>query len=70
MVKEVWLGTALEDVVRATPLYVDPYSERDEIESSVPVELQEVVDAMGLDTIKRLGYEEALKSIRYNLKNR
>lgn len=74
--EEVWLGTALEDVVRATPLYVDPYSEKDEIirliaeESSVPVELQEVVDAMGLDTIKRLGYEEALKSIRYNLKNR
>ncbi len=68
--EEVWLGTALEDVVRATPLYVDPYSERDEIESSVPVELQEVVDAMGLDTIKKLGYEKALKSIRYNLKNR
>jgi len=68
--KEVWLGTGLEDVVRATPLYVDPYSERDEVEPSIPVELQEVVDAMGLDTIKKLGYEEALKSIRYNLKHK
>ena len=68
--KEVWLGTTLEDVVRTTPLYVDPYSERDDVESSVPVELQEVVDAMGLDTIKKLGYKEALKSIRYNLKNK
>lgn len=68
--KEVWLGTTLEDVVRATPLYVDPYSEQDDVEASVPVELQEVVDAMGLDTIKKLGYEEALKSIRYNLKNK
>ena len=68
--EEVWLGTALEDVVRTTPLYVDPYSEQDEVEACVPVELQEVVDAMGLDTIKKLGYEKALKSIRYNLKNR
>ena len=68
--KEVWLGTALEDVVRTTPLYVDPYSEQDDVEPSIPVELQEVVDAMGLDTIKKLGYEEALKSIRYNLKHK
>lgn len=67
--KEVWLGSYFEDVVRATPLYVDPYSERDEVESCLPVELQEVVDAMGLDTIKKLGYKEALKSIRYNLKH-
>ena len=67
--EEVWLGTALEDVVRAAPLYVDPYSERDEVESCLPVELQEVVDAIGLDTIKKLGYKEALKCIRYNLKH-
>lgn len=67
---EHWLGDALEDVVRATPLYVDPYTVEDEIKSSIPVELQEVVDAMGLNTIKELGYEEALKSIRYNLQHR
>lgn len=70
--KEVWLGTAHEDMVRTTPLYVDPYSVRDEVEpwsSTVPVELQEAVDAIGLDTIKKLGYEEALKCIRYNLKH-
>lgn len=73
---EMWRGTALEDMVRTTPLYEDqlatherPAQTLEELLSIMPNELQEVVAAMGIKTIKSLGYEAALKAIRFNLNN-
>lgn len=76
--KEYWRGTAYEDMVRTTPIYVehDTYEELkkpaalDDVLDVMPEDVQEVVRAMGIDTIKSLGYDEALKSIRFNLNNR
>lgn len=55
-----------------TPLYVDPnlgdHEEDLVCTSEVDPEVYDVVyNKIGLETIKRLGYEEALKAIRYNL---
>jgi hypothetical protein len=68
--KELWFGTAYEDMLRTTPLYVDLNNKHDKDIEVVSDELQEVVNAIGIDTIKKLGYKDAKASILFNLKNR
>ena len=76
---------ACEQGLTVTPLYVDPYFQSEsftktgvievkertveDLLADCPEELQRVVEAMGIETIKKLGYKAALKAIKFNLKN-
>lgn len=73
--KEVWLGSALEDMVRATPIYVDLNQSRAKVDyqehlEEVEDDLKELVyNTLGADYLQEVGYEEALNVIRYNIKH-
>lgn len=71
--KEIWCGTCIEDMVRATPIYVDLNNKRsakdyDEFIDTIDSDVEDLVyNTLGTDFISELGYEEALKVIRYTL---
>lgn len=58
------------ETLTMTPLYVDPYSEREEDyteETIIPQEVKDIIEAIGTETLLELGYEKALQCVRYNL---
>lgn len=51
--KEIWMGTALEDMVRTTPLYFDPNLKHDKVEEDFTLTPDEI------QWMKAIGYEKA-----------
>lgn len=63
--KELWFGTALEDMVRATPLYVDPYFRHGANDTCNLEEAIDMVDAtIGIELLKSMSYKDALAAIQ------
>lgn len=51
--KEIWMGTALEDMVRTTPLYFDPNQKHDKVEEDITLSQDEI------QWMQIMGYEKA-----------
>ena len=61
--KELWFGDAQEDMLRTTPLYVDPYQEHEKVEDfftgSGKIDMGTFSKVVDVDTLRALGYDAA-----------
>lgn len=75
--KEIWRGSCIEDMVRTTPVYVDlnnPEAAEEYQQHIDTLDEAETIKALiyeelGVEFLQSVGYEEALRIVRYNLKN-